>query len=168
MRMRQMIATLAAAMPAAAPASGAGLKTQFGEVIVKGLKIGKTYSMHKLVNLPLRLVNARTPPPHSTMRFDFLVIIRRSRWRAAVLPVGGSVQLFRSPRSCGFDPSSSRQSNGIMNGEVPPEAVAKKGQETLQDAREHLDSPVVYSIVGEGADRTDSTNALGDACDQIR
>lgn len=54
MRMRLMIAILAAA---AVPASGAGLKTQFGEVVVKGLKIGKTYSMHKLVNLPLRLVN---------------------------------------------------------------------------------------------------------------
>lgn len=57
MRMRMMTAILAAALTAAAPASGAGLKTQFGEVIVKGLKIGKTYSMHKLVNLPLRLVN---------------------------------------------------------------------------------------------------------------
>lgn len=57
MRMRVMFAAIAAALVAAAPASGAGLKTQFGEVIVKGLKIGRTYSMHKLVNLPLRLVN---------------------------------------------------------------------------------------------------------------
>lgn len=57
MRMRVMFAAIAAALAAAAPASGAGLKTQFGEVIVKGLKIGRTYSMHKLVNLPLRLVN---------------------------------------------------------------------------------------------------------------
>lgn len=57
MRMKMMLAGLAAALTAAAPASGAGLKTQFGEVIVKGLKIGRTYSMHKLVNLPLRLVN---------------------------------------------------------------------------------------------------------------
>lgn len=57
MRMRMMFATLAAALTAAAPAFGAGLKTQFGEVVVQGLKIGKTYSLHKLVNLPLRLVN---------------------------------------------------------------------------------------------------------------
>lgn len=57
MRKTKTFVILAAALAAAAPASGAGLKTQFGEVVVKGLKIGKTYSMHKLVNLPLRLVN---------------------------------------------------------------------------------------------------------------
>lgn len=57
MRKMMIFAAVAAALTAAAPASGAGLKTQFGEVIVKGLKIGRTYSMHKLVNLPLRLVN---------------------------------------------------------------------------------------------------------------
>jgi len=57
MRAKMILAGLAAALMAAAPASGAGLKTQFGEVVVKGLKIGKTYSMNRLVNLPLRLVN---------------------------------------------------------------------------------------------------------------
>ncbi len=34
-----------------------GLRTPFGEVVVRNLKIGQTYSMYKLVNLPLRLVN---------------------------------------------------------------------------------------------------------------
>ena len=40
-----------------APAWSSGLRTPFGEVEVKQLKIGQTYSLYKLVNLPLRLVN---------------------------------------------------------------------------------------------------------------
>ncbi|NNN06431.1 MAG: hypothetical protein HKL90_11070, partial [Elusimicrobia bacterium] len=44
-----------AAVPCAA--SDVGLRTPFGEVIVRNLKIGQTYSLYKLVNLPLRLVN---------------------------------------------------------------------------------------------------------------
>ncbi len=39
------------------PASAAGLRTPFGEVIIRNLRIGQTYSMYKLVNLPLRVVN---------------------------------------------------------------------------------------------------------------
>ncbi|MDE2489859.1 MAG: hypothetical protein KGM24_03375 [Elusimicrobia bacterium] len=35
----------------------AGLRTPFGEVVVRRLKIGQTYSLYKLVNLPLRVVN---------------------------------------------------------------------------------------------------------------
>ena len=42
-------------MPLTAQASG--LRTTFGEVVVKRLKIGQTYSLYKLVNLPLRVVN---------------------------------------------------------------------------------------------------------------
>ncbi len=38
-------------------ASAAGLKTPLGEVVIRGLRIGQTYSMYKLVNLPLRVVN---------------------------------------------------------------------------------------------------------------
>ena len=34
-----------------------GLRTPLGEVIVRNLKIGQTYSMYKLLNLPLRVVN---------------------------------------------------------------------------------------------------------------
>lgn len=40
-----------------APVMASGLRTPFGEVIVRNLKIGQTYSMHKLLNLPLRVVN---------------------------------------------------------------------------------------------------------------
>lgn len=41
----------------AAPLKAAGLRTPFGEVVIKNLKIGQTYSMYKLVNLPIRVVN---------------------------------------------------------------------------------------------------------------
>lgn len=49
--------TLALASALAQSATAAGLRTPFGEVIVRHLKIGQTYSMYKLVNLPLRVVN---------------------------------------------------------------------------------------------------------------
>ena len=51
--------TLTAAVLAilAASAQAGGLRTPFGAVIVKNLKIGQTYSMFKLVNLPIRVVN---------------------------------------------------------------------------------------------------------------
>lgn len=42
---------------ASAPASAAGLRTKFGEVVVQGLKIGQTYSLKDLVNLPYSVVN---------------------------------------------------------------------------------------------------------------
>lgn len=35
----------------------AGLRTPFGEVVVKNIKIGQTYSLYKLLNLPMRVVN---------------------------------------------------------------------------------------------------------------
>ncbi|MDD5302442.1 MAG: hypothetical protein PHS14_04965 [Elusimicrobia bacterium] len=44
------------------PAAAAGLRTPFGEVIIRNLKIGQTYSMYKLVNLPLRVVNTGGEP----------------------------------------------------------------------------------------------------------
>lgn len=44
-------------MPAARCEAASGLRTPFGEVVVRNLKIGQTYSMYKLVDLPLRLVN---------------------------------------------------------------------------------------------------------------
>ena len=47
----------AALLSQTSPARADGLRTQFGQVIVKGLKIGETYSMNKLMNLPLRVVN---------------------------------------------------------------------------------------------------------------
>jgi len=36
---------------------GAGLKTYFGEVVVQNLRIGQTYNLRDLVNLPLEVVN---------------------------------------------------------------------------------------------------------------
>ena len=41
----------------ALPAQGAGLRTKFGQVRVKGIKIGQTYSLDRLLKLPLRIVN---------------------------------------------------------------------------------------------------------------
>lgn len=38
-------------------AEAAGLRTKFGEVVLRGLKIGQTYSLERLINLPLRLLN---------------------------------------------------------------------------------------------------------------
>jgi hypothetical protein len=43
-------------LPAAAQQT-AGLRTKFGQVRVRGLKIGQTYSMDELLKLPMRLVN---------------------------------------------------------------------------------------------------------------
>lgn len=41
----------------AANARSAGLRTPFGEVVVKNIKIGQTYSLYRLLNLPMRVVN---------------------------------------------------------------------------------------------------------------
>ena len=38
-------------------AAASGLRTALGEVVIRNLKIGQTYSMYKLVNLPMRVVN---------------------------------------------------------------------------------------------------------------
>jgi hypothetical protein len=54
--MRQIL-TAAAILALAMTARAAGLRTPFGEVVVRNLKIGQTYSLYKLVNLPLRVVN---------------------------------------------------------------------------------------------------------------
>ena len=47
----------AAVLALATTARAAGLRTPFGEVVVRNLKIGQTYSLYKLVNLPLRVIN---------------------------------------------------------------------------------------------------------------
>ena len=41
----------------ALPAGAAGLRTKFGEVVVRNLKIGQVYSLNKLLSLPLRVLN---------------------------------------------------------------------------------------------------------------
>lgn len=51
------ILTAAVLLILAPLARASGLRTPFGEVLVRRLKIGQTYSMYKLVNLPLRVVN---------------------------------------------------------------------------------------------------------------
>lgn len=51
------ILTALVLLATAAQVRAAGLRTPFGEVIIKNLKIGQTYSMYKLVNLPIRIVN---------------------------------------------------------------------------------------------------------------
>ena len=57
MRMIAMAAVLLTAAWMPRPADAAGLRTKFGEVQVKGLKIGQTYSLNQLLSLPLRVVN---------------------------------------------------------------------------------------------------------------
>jgi hypothetical protein len=44
----------------AAPLRATGLRTKFGMVTVRGLKIGQEYSLNTLVNLPLRVINTGT------------------------------------------------------------------------------------------------------------
>lgn len=51
------ILTAAAVLALATTARAAGLRTPFGDVVVRNLKIGQTYSLYKLVNLPIRVVN---------------------------------------------------------------------------------------------------------------
>lgn len=56
--MRNVLAIVTAlAAMTASPAQAAGLRTKFGEVVVQGLKIGQTYSLKDLVNLPYAVVN---------------------------------------------------------------------------------------------------------------
>lgn len=56
--MRYVLAFVTMLMGAAPlPAGAAGLRTKFGEVVVEGLKIGQTYSLRELVNLPYSVVN---------------------------------------------------------------------------------------------------------------
>ncbi len=57
-RLQHQLLTLAALLGLAAlPASAGGLRTPFGEVVVRNLKIGQTYSLQKMINLPYRVVN---------------------------------------------------------------------------------------------------------------
>ncbi|MBI3564733.1 MAG: hypothetical protein HY079_06015 [Elusimicrobia bacterium] len=51
------LAILTMAAAASAAHARGGLRTPLGEVVIRGLKIGQTYSMYKLLNLPLRVVN---------------------------------------------------------------------------------------------------------------
>lgn len=49
---------------------GAGLSTAFGEVLVENLKIGQTYNLRELVNLPLRIVNSSEFPVNIQMEVN--------------------------------------------------------------------------------------------------
>lgn len=60
-RMKYMLAG-ALLLLAARPARAAGLRTQFGEVVVRNLKIGQTYSLQKMLNLPYRVTNTGEEP----------------------------------------------------------------------------------------------------------
>lgn len=56
--MNYVLAIVTMALIWAPPSAGAaGLRTKFGEVVVSGLKIGQTYSLKELVNLPYGVVN---------------------------------------------------------------------------------------------------------------
>ena len=75
-----------------------GLRTPFGEVVVKGLKIGQTYSLYKLVNLPLRLVN--TGDSEIDVRIDTIrVSSGEARQGYDVIPSTSWVRVERSTMS---------------------------------------------------------------------
>ena len=52
-------------------AMGAGLKTYFGEVVVQNLRIGQTYNIRDLVNLPLEVVNTSDYPVDLVMQVEY-------------------------------------------------------------------------------------------------
>jgi hypothetical protein len=54
---KKLAAALILTLASASPALAAGMRTKFGEVVVSGLKIGQTYSLKDLVNLPYSVVN---------------------------------------------------------------------------------------------------------------
>jgi hypothetical protein len=57
MTMRAILTTAALLAAAVRVSANIGLRTPFGEVVIRNIKIGRTYSMYQLVNMPLRLVN---------------------------------------------------------------------------------------------------------------
>lgn len=59
---RGLLLSAAVLSMSAAAAMAGGLRTPFGEVIVRNLKIGQTYSLYRLVNLPLRVINTGADP----------------------------------------------------------------------------------------------------------
>src|SRR5579885_572717 len=63
------LAVLAAAamLGGSLPADASGLRTQFGEVVVRNLKIGQTYSLQKMINLPYRVTNTGEEPVDLTV-----------------------------------------------------------------------------------------------------
>lgn len=63
-----MIATIA--LVAAIPAKAAGLRTKFGEVVVRNIKIGQELSLNQALNLPLRVLN--TGDETVTLRIDVI------------------------------------------------------------------------------------------------
>ena len=52
-------------------AMGAGLKTYFGEVVVENLRIGQTYNLRDLVNLPLEVINTSDYPVDLEMKLQY-------------------------------------------------------------------------------------------------
>lgn len=86
MRMKAIVA-MTAALAIAVPAFGAGLRTKFGEVVIRNIKIGQTYSLHKLVNLPLRVVNSGDAPVE--LLVDVIPVSSESL-RAGYEPIGAA------------------------------------------------------------------------------
>ncbi len=56
-KMLLLSATALALWLGAGPVQAGGLRTPFGEVTIKNLKIGQTYSLKDLINFPLRVIN---------------------------------------------------------------------------------------------------------------
>ncbi len=60
------------ALASTCPVRAAGLRTKFGEVLVRGLKIGQTYSLNKLLSLPYRVVN--TGSKEVNLKIDVIAV----------------------------------------------------------------------------------------------
>ena len=69
-------AMTAALLLAAAPIHAVGLRTKFGEVTVRGLKIGQEYSLNQLLGLPLRILN--TGDATESVRIEMIPITSAS------------------------------------------------------------------------------------------
>jgi hypothetical protein len=70
--LRLAVLLAAALILGCSAADAIGLRTKFGQVRVRGLKIGQTYSLNSLLSLPLRLVNSGDRP--EVLRIDVMPV----------------------------------------------------------------------------------------------
>ena len=144
MRAIMMLASLAAVLAATTAQAGAGLKTQFGEVVIKGLKIGQTYSLLKLVNLPLRLVNtgdgevevviSPLPPSEAVLREGY-----------APIPSVDWVSVERSTLTIG--PNREGATDVLIAVPNDPSLLGKRVQVGLWSRTRDPNSPIAVAIL---------------------
>jgi len=90
----------------AAPATAGGLRCSLGEVVLENLKIGQTYSLTTLANLPLTLVN--TGDQAVLVKIDPLVP-GESELKQGAEPLPSAAWAFASPETLQLEPGESGQ-----------------------------------------------------------